>query len=125
MDLEQQYIDVVDLNESVQIDIAERQLSFVYTGGNASIFHKYLGGAVDSILRMNILIYLNSKELCILSKCCHHMNRISSSPYLWTFLYYRDFIHDGTQTNDSTEDFSIWNNSSSSSRNDGTTANCS
>lgn len=59
-----------------------------------NVFTRHMGGAADSILKMNILTYLNSKELCILSLTSYYMNSICQSSFLWSSLYFRDFIHD-------------------------------
>ena len=57
-------------------------------------FTRHMGGAADYILKMNILIYLNSRELCILSLTSRYMSSICQSSFLWSSLYFRDFIHD-------------------------------
>lgn len=65
-------------------------------------FTLHMGGAADYLLKMNILIYLNARELCILSLTSRYMNNICQSPFLWSSLYFRDFIHDDEQNDNNT-----------------------
>jgi len=57
-------------------------------------FSQHLGGAADDIFKMNILLYLNSKDLCILSATSRYFQSVCQSPTLWTSLYRKDFIQD-------------------------------
>ena len=77
-----------------------------------NVFTRHMGGAADSILKMNILTYLNSKELCILSLTSYYVNRICQSSFLWSSLYYRDFIHDEQAEDNIKNDNEINNNNS-------------
>jgi len=43
---------------------------------------------------MNILLYLNSKDLCILSTTSRYFQFVCQTPTLWTSLYHKDFIQD-------------------------------
>jgi hypothetical protein len=60
-----------------------------------------LGGAVDTILTMHILVFLNAEDLALLSATNRYLNRLSRSAMLWDILYRRDFILEGPDRLDS------------------------
>ena len=53
-----------------------------------------LGGAVDEILVMNILVYLNAGELASLSLTNRYFCKLCQTTIIWNALYRRDFIID-------------------------------
>lgn len=53
-----------------------------------------LDGSIDSILVMNILVYLSATELSVLGRTNRYFARVSRAPALWSTLYRRDFTLD-------------------------------
>jgi hypothetical protein len=60
-----------------------------------------LSGAVDTILTMHILVFLNAEDLALLSATNRYLNYLSRSAMLWDVLYRRDFMLDETDRRDS------------------------
>jgi hypothetical protein len=69
---------------------AEAHQKDSFPNGHAA-FQK-LGGAIDTLLVMNILIYLNAEDLASLSVTNKYFRRLSQSTLLWNVLYRRDFV---------------------------------
>lgn len=53
--------------------------------------HRF-GGACESILLMQLLVYLNAKDLCLLSQTNKFFSNLCKSPQLWGHLYWKDFL---------------------------------
>ena len=59
--------------------------------GQDSVFNR-LGGSIDTILVLNVLVYLNADDLTHLGMTNKYFSRLSQSTILWNTLYRRDFI---------------------------------
>jgi hypothetical protein len=60
-----------------------------------------LGGTVDTILTMHILVFLNAEDLALLSATNKYFNHLSRSAMLWDILYRRDFMLEDPERRDS------------------------
>jgi hypothetical protein len=67
---------------------------FDYSGLIDSNF-RLLGGKIEYFITLNLLVYLNARDLSHLSKTCKFFSLTTKSSFLWLHLYQYDFMSEG------------------------------
>jgi hypothetical protein len=81
-------------NSTSHAEVTDIEVHLLESNSYRDSVFNMLGGAMDSILIMNILTYLDACDLSVLSKTNKFFARSSLSPILWDSLFRNDFIVD-------------------------------